>query len=58
MQSKLRFLLPSLAGILMFLTPIRWDGNLTIGIEILTGWFKDLLGIHVLHCRSWSGFSW
>jgi len=48
MQSKLRFLLPSLAGILMFLTPIRWDGNLTIGIEILTGWFKDLLGIHVL----------
>ena len=49
MKSKLRFLLPSLAGILMFLTPIRWDGNLTIGIEILTGWFKDLLGVHVLH---------
>jgi nucleoside recognition membrane protein YjiH len=46
---KLRFLLPSLAGILTFLTPIRWNGNFTIGIEILTGWFKDLLGIHVLH---------
>lgn len=49
MKSKLRFLLPSLAGILTFLTPIRWDGNLTIGIEIVTGWFKDSLGIHVLH---------
>jgi len=49
MQSKLRFLLPSLAGILVFLTPIRWDGNLTIGIAIVTGWFNDLLGIHVLH---------
>ena len=49
MKNKLRFLLPSFAGILMFLTPIRWDGNLTIGIEILTGWFKDQLGIHVLH---------
>ena len=48
MKNKLRFLLPSFAGILMFLTPIRWDGKLTIGIEILTGWFKDLLGIHVL----------
>ena len=49
MKNKLRFLLPSFAGILMFLTPIRWDRNLTIGIEILTGWFKDQLGIHVLH---------
>jgi len=49
MNNKLRFLLPSLVGILMFLTPIRRDGNLTIGIEVLTGWFKTLLGIHVLH---------
>ena len=48
-KRKIRFLLPSASGILTFLTPIRWDGNLTIGIEILTGWFKDLLGIHVLH---------
>lgn len=49
MISKLRFLLPSLFGVLTFLTPIRWNGNLTIGIDILTGWFKALLGIHVLH---------
>jgi nucleoside recognition membrane protein YjiH len=49
MKNKLRFLLTSLVGVLTFLTPIRWNGNRTIGIDILTGWFKALLGIHVLH---------
>jgi len=49
MKNKLRFLLPSLVGVLTVLTPIRWNGNRTIGIDILTGWFKALLGIHVLH---------
>jgi nucleoside recognition membrane protein YjiH len=49
MKNKLRFLLPSLLGILTFLTPIRWNGSQTIGIDILRGWFKALLGIHVLH---------
>jgi len=49
MKNRLRFFLPSLVGVLTFLTPIRWNGNLTIGIDILTGWFKNLLGIHVLH---------
>ena len=48
MRNKLRFLLPSLVGVLMFLTPIRWNGNLTIGIDILKAWFATLLGVHVL----------
>ncbi len=48
-KNKLRFLLPSLLGLLIFLTPIRWDGKLTIGIGIVTGWIKDLMGAYGLH---------
>ena len=48
-KNKLRFLLPSLLGVLIFLTPIRWDGKLTIGIGIVTGWIKDLMGAYGLH---------
>ena len=48
-SSALRFLLPSLLGVLIFLTPVPWDGNLTIGIDIITGWVRDLLGDYGLH---------
>jgi len=48
-KNKLRFLLPSFLGVLIFLTPIRWDGKLTIGIGIVTGWVKDLMGAYGLH---------
>jgi len=48
MKNKLRFLLPSLVGVLTFLTPIRWNGNLSIGISIVVGWMKALLGAHTL----------
>ena len=41
----IRFLLPSLVGILMFLTPIPIEGGgANIGIGILTDWTKALLG--------------
>lgn len=43
-NSFLRFILPSLAGFLVFLTPIPWQGELTIGIGIITGWIKALMG--------------
>ncbi len=43
-RNVVRFVLPSLAGILIFLTPIRWNGNSTIGIGIITGWIKVMLG--------------
>ncbi len=43
-KNKLRFLLPSLLGVLIFLTPVPWDGHLAIGIGIVTGWIKGLMG--------------
>ena len=43
-RNVVRFVLPSLAGILIFLTPVRWNGNSTIGIGIITGWIKAMLG--------------
>jgi nucleoside recognition membrane protein YjiH len=43
-KNKLRFLLPSLFGVLVFLTPVPWNGHLTIGIGIITGWVKSLMG--------------
>ncbi len=46
---KLRFLLPSILGVLIFLTPIPWDGKFTIGIGIVTGWIKGLMGAYGLH---------
>ncbi len=43
-KNRLRFLLPSLVGVPVFLTPVPWDGRLTIGIGIITGWIKSLMG--------------
>ncbi len=40
----LRFLLPSLVGILMFLTPYPTAGGVNIGIGILTDWTSARLG--------------
>jgi nucleoside recognition membrane protein YjiH len=45
----IRFVLPSLLGVLIFLTPIPWDGHLTIGIGIITGWIRALMGDYGLH---------
>lgn len=36
-------------GIFIFLTPIRFDGKLTIGIGVITDWVKALLGDYGLH---------
>ena len=47
--NTIRFLLPSLFGVLIFLTPIRWNGNLTIGVGIATGWITSLMGDYGLH---------
>jgi nucleoside recognition membrane protein YjiH len=43
-KSALRFALPSLLGVLLFLTPIPWDGRLTIGIGIVTNGVLALMG--------------
>ena len=44
-----RFALPSFLGVLIFLTPIPWEGHLTIGIGIITGWVRALMGDYGLH---------
>jgi nucleoside recognition membrane protein YjiH len=48
-KNSARFVIPSALGILIFLTPISWDGNLTIGIGIITGWVRALMGDYGLH---------
>ncbi len=48
-KNALRFALPSLLGVLIFLTPIPWEGHLTIGIGIITGWVRALMGDYGLH---------
>lgn len=48
-MNKLRFLLPSFLGVLIFLTPISWDGHQTIGISIVTNSIKNLMGAYGLH---------
>lgn len=48
-KNSLRFLLPSLLGMAIFLLPIRWDGQLTIGIGIVTAWIRALMGDYGLH---------
>lgn len=43
-KTALRFALPSLLGVLLFMTPVPWDGHLTIGIGIVTAWIRALMG--------------
>jgi nucleoside recognition membrane protein YjiH len=45
----LTFLLPSFAGILIFLTPIKWNGNTSIAINIVVDLIKTALGVYGLH---------
>ena len=42
----LRFILPSSLGVAIFLVPVAWDGELTIGIGIITLWVKALMGAY------------
>ena len=39
-----RFLIPSLIGIFLFVTPIQYEGNLSIPIAVASGFFQNLLG--------------
>jgi len=48
-KKKLHFLLPSALGVLVFLTPVPWNGKLTIVIGIITGWVRVLMGDYGLH---------
>ena len=48
-KNKILFVIPSLLGVLFFLTPIPWNGNPTIVIGIITAWLKALMGDYGLH---------
>ncbi len=43
MSSFFIFLLPSLLGIFLFMTPVSYEGSLTIPIAILSGWIQEVL---------------
>lgn len=43
-KNNIKFILPSLLGVLLFMTPVNSDGNITIPVAILSGKLTDLLG--------------
>ena len=43
-----KFLIPSLIGVFLFVTPISQDGNLTIPIAVAANKLLDLMGSHTL----------
>jgi nucleoside recognition membrane protein YjiH len=47
-MNSLRFVLSSALGVLIFLTPVPWEGRLTIVINILSGAIKSLMGDYAL----------
>ena len=43
-----KFLVPSLLGVLLFMTPVPWDGGITIPVAVLAKSFKAALGSHAV----------
>ena len=43
-----RFLIPSLVGIFLFVTPINMNGSITIPIAVAANWLLDLMGDYTL----------
>lgn len=41
-----RFLIPSLIGVFLFVTPINYKGNLSIPVAVASGMLQDLIGAH------------
>lgn len=47
LKDYLRFIIPSLIGILLFITPISTGDGTTIPIALFAGWVEDLLASHL-----------
>lgn len=47
LKNYLTFLLPSCLGIFLFMTPISYNGNLTIPIAVLSGWIQEWLAAYL-----------
>lgn len=43
-KNNLKFIIPSIIGVLLFMTPIKFEGNITIPIAIMSGKLVTLLG--------------
>lgn len=48
-NANLKFIIPSLIGVLLFMTPINNNGNITIPIAILSGMLVDFLGDYLIY---------
>ena len=48
-KTRLKFFLPSPLGVLLFLTPVPWDGSRSIIVGILVDRLKVLMGDYGLH---------
>ena len=48
MASVIKFILPSLLGIFLFMLPINYDGSITIPIAILSNTLQELLAVQML----------
>lgn len=47
LSSILMFIIPSVIGILLFMTPIKYNGEITIPIAILSGFMQELFGASI-----------
>ena len=43
-----KFIIPSFIGLLLFVTPIKSDGNLTIPIAVMANWLLEFMGDYAL----------
>ena len=44
LKDNLKFIIPSIIGVLLFMIPIKYEGDVTIPIAIFSGMLVDFLG--------------
>ena len=49
LKDNLKFIIPSIIGILLFIIPIKHKGDVTIPIAILSGMLVDFLGEYLVY---------
>ncbi|AST93067.1 YjiH family protein [Sutcliffiella cohnii] len=46
-KQLIKFLIPSLIGVLLFLIPIKINGKVTIGLGVMADWLQGAIGAHI-----------
>ena len=41
-KEAMKFIIPSLIGVLLFLVPVTYEGNMTIGVGIFASYFQGM----------------